>query len=288
MGRRHLKPWKPSAVLTAALAVAFLPTGLAAQWTQAAPGKVWWKTAFYSQVTDQRYDFEGKKSTWLGNGKSNAKAVYTDLIVGLTGNLDFWLQVPFFRLEFTADAVDTTSVGFGDIRGWFRWRVFNLFNGSTPVSLRAGAKAPIGSNTVDAQVIPLGEGQWDVEVFGEIGHSFWPFPGYAELWLGYRFRFENTENLINPGGEFTYLAEAGVMPGNRSLFKMTLDGFEGGRLIQEGFLTATSRHITILQFAGAYRLGPIWPEIGIRLPLRGQEFPAGSQFYFAASAQLNE
>lgn len=268
--------------------MALLPTGIAGQWTQGATGRVWWKTAFYSQVTDQRFDFEGKQTEWLGNGKSNAKAVYTDVIIGLTGNLDFWLQVPFFNLQFTADAVDAESVGFGDVRGWLRWRVFNLFDGSTPVSIRAGAKAPIGSSPLNAQVIPLGEGQWDVELFGEIGHSFWPFPAYAELWLGYRFRFENTENLNDPGGEYTYLAEAGVTPGNRALFKVTLDGFEGRRLVSEGFLTATSRNITILQFSGGYRLGPIWPEIGIRIPVRGQEVPAGNQFYFAASARLNE
>ncbi len=33
-------------------------------------------------------------------------------------------------------------------------------------------------------------------------------------------------------------------------------------------------------------MGPVWPEIGIRIPIRGQEVPAGNQFYFAVKHGL--
>jgi hypothetical protein len=263
-----------------------LPHSLSAQWTQGAAGKIWVKSALFIQNTDERYTAIGEREPYFAEGVAESKALYTDFILGLHPKLDFWLQVPYFDLTFT-DLVQTLSeTGIGDVRAWLRWNPIQLFGGRTPISIRAGAKAPVGESPIDAQIIPLGEGQWDLEGFGEIGHSFWPVPAYAILWLGYRVRFENTEQFNDPGNEFVFLVEAGGNPIPGTFVKTTLDGFRGEPIERDGILTRSQRHITTLQFTGAVRTGPLWPEFSVRLPLAGQEFPAGVQFVIGASAQV--
>ena len=117
-------------------------------------------------------------------------------------------------------------------------------------------------------------------------HSFWPVPVYAILWLGYRVRMENSEQFIDPGNEFVFLGEAGVNPTPDTFLKATFDGFRGERREVDGILTGTQRRIATLQFTGAVRTGPVWPEVAVRIPISGQEFPAGVQFVFGASAQI--
>ncbi len=257
-----------------------------AQWTQGAPGKVWVKSVLFVQETGDRFDVIGVRRPFFTNGVSDAKALFTEVIVGLHPNLDLWVQAPYFDLTFRDDVQTLDRAGFGDIRAWLRWNITKLFGGRTPLSIRAGAKAPIGDAPTDAQEVPLGEGQWDLEAYGEVGHSFWPVPVSAILWLGYRIRMENSEQFFDPGNEFVFLGEAGVNPTPDTFLKATFDGFRGERREVDGILTASQRRIATLQFTGAVRTGPVWPEVAVRIPISGQAFPAGVQFVFGASAQI--
>ena len=264
-----------------------LPVTTAAQWTQGATGKLWVKSALFVQKTDQRFTAIGDREPYLTpNGEADSKAVFTDFILGLHPNVDLWVQIPYFDLTFRDDLETLRKTGVGDVRAWLRWNITKLNGGRTPISIRAGAKAPIGESPIDAQLIPLGEGQWDFEGFAEVGHSFWPAPVYAILWLGYRLRLENKDQFNDPGNEFVFLGEAGVNPTPGTFLKATFDGFRGERIKRDGILTRSQRRIAILQFTGAVRTGPVWPEFSVRLPVSGQEFPAGVQFVFGASAQI--
>ena len=286
LARMTKSPTQPTVTWLVVGLFCLAPAGATAQWAQGAPGKLWVKSAVFLQKTDERYDAVGNRVPWFASGESDSRAVFTDIIVGLRHDLDLWVQIPYFDLRFQDAGNDLRSTGIGDLRAWLRWQFASLGNGSTPLALRVGAKAPIGTNSPDAFVIPLGEGQWDLEAFGEIGHSFWPIPVYAELWLGYRARLENTEKVFDPGGEFVFLAEAGVNPTSGTLLKATIDGFRARRLRADRVLTANKRRITTLQLGGAVRVGPVWPEVGVRIPVAGQDFPAGTQFVFGASARV--
>jgi hypothetical protein len=259
-----------------------------AQWTRGDVGRAWVKTAAFWQRTENRFNELGERTVWFGSGESDARALFTDIIVGVHPSVDVWFQVPYFDLRFEDAADDLRTTGFGDIRGWIRWKLFDLGNGSTPVAIRAGGKAPIGSSPRDAPLIPVGDGQWDLEGFAEIGHSFWPFPAYGEIWLGYRARFANDEKLKDPGGEYVFLTEVGVNPIGGTLVKVTLDGFFGRNWISDRVVTATKRRIATLQFAAAVRtIGPLWTEGGIRLALAGRNFPAGPQLVLGVSSELD-
>lgn len=262
------------------------PSPAWAQWTQGRAGRVWVKSALFWQRTGQEFDAVGTRRERIDQGMSNSRAVFTDVIVGLHPRLDLWIQIPFLDLAYSSPTEDLHSRGFGDLRVWLRWQPIRLA-ASTPLALRVGAKAPLGFAPLDVTIVPLGEGQWDLEAFGEIGHSFWPAPVYAELWVGYRARFANATTLKDPGGEYVFLLEGGVNPSARTLLKATLDGFASRNWIVEGIETSTSRRILTLQLGGAVRVaGPMWVEAGGRLPLAGRTFPAGMQLVLGLSGQL--
>ena len=251
-----------------------------AQWTQGAPGRTWVKTAFFRQNTRQEFSSTGERRERIDQGVADSRVLFTDVIVGLHPRLDLWVQVPYMDLRFE-NLVDTLrSTGIGDVRAWLR---FQAIAGAWPVTLRAGFKAPVGFNSINVQTIPVGDGQWDLEFFGEVGHSFWPFPAYWELWLGYRARFENEELAKDPGGEYTFLTEAGWNPTSWTLAKVTLDGFVGRNWIVENVQTGFSRSLLTLQLAGAVRAGFVWLEAGGRFPLAGRNITAGAQLVLALS-----
>ena len=74
---------------------------------------------------------------------------------------------------------------------------------------RFTAKVPVVDFPIDAEVIPVGEGQWDYEAWLEAGASFWPIPAYGVLWRGHRWRATNNEATRDPGDEYAFLAELG-------------------------------------------------------------------------------
>lgn len=260
----------------------------AAQWAQGAPGRVWVKSALFVQTTDQRYGRTGQREPWFAEGRSEAFALFTDIIVGVTRRLDLWFQIPYLDLQFTDASAVRRESGFGDVRVWMRYELTKLAGGRLPLAIRAGIKTPSGSSPLEGEIIPLGEGQLDLEVFAEAGYSFWPAPFYSVLWLGYRARFANDETKKDPGGEFVLLAEVGATPGNRFLAKATLDGFWGrGWIVERIEIPTRARRFLVLQLGGGIRVaGPVWAEAGVRLPFSGRNMPAGTQWVIGASAQV--
>ena len=207
-----------------AVTLVFRPAPASGQWTQGSAGNGWVKTTMLWQRTPTRFDAAGRRRPWLGNGEANPHVMLVDLVLGLRENVDVWLEVAHLNLEFTRRNADTLSrVGLGDLRVWLRWQVARLNGGKTPLALRVGAKAPLGSSPIDAQILPLGEGQWDFEVVGELGHTFAPVPAQAFVWLGYRARLANDETFLDPGGELILYSEVNVRLTSRAAVKGAFD-----------------------------------------------------------------
>jgi hypothetical protein len=221
-------------------------------------------------------------------GRSKSLAVFTEAAYGLTGWLDLGVQVPYFSLEFRdlSNPLRPRTSKFGDIRFYARYR---LFTNPVVTSIRFGAKSPTGGVNVDSEVVPIGEGQWDLEFYGDVGRSFTSFPGYANLSLGYRVRTRNDLFNFKPGDEASLLLEGGWALIPRLMAKGTIDYLYSGHPKSLGF-TFTSQRRELLTVAPGFLYTPMSDltiEALIRLPLRGQGFPAGPQFSLGLSYSID-
>lgn len=274
-------PFRAAAAVLVAAAAFSSP--LTAQWP-AGQGKYWTKLSVFYHSTTEQYRASGEKRPFLAsNAQSRSSALFFDALVGVTNRLDLWLQVPYFDLNFDDDAEKRHSSGVGDVRLSARHNLFGFRDGSVQVSGRFTVKVPIVDFPIDAEVIPVGEGQWDYEAWLEAGASFWPIPAYGVLWLGCRWRAMNSETTRDPGDEFPLLAELGGTFLGPLGGKIVLDAIFGSNgSIQGVNVSNDEREIVYLQPTVNYQITSAFLlEAAVRVPLRGQNFPAGPQFMVA-------
>ena len=276
--RRLRRGW--GALAAGLLGSLLLPASGAAQWP-VGQGDYWAKLSFFHHRTTEEFRSNGEKRPYLADDAvSRSNAVFFDALVGLTDRLDVWAQVPYFDLSFDDAANDRDSRGVGDVRLSARYNLLQLRGGTIPVSARFTVKAPVADLTVDAEVIPLGEGQWDYEAWLESGVSLWPLPLYSVVWLGYRWRTLNETTTRDPGNEFTFLAELGgtSLVGGLGA-KVVVDGIFGEPGVIQGIQLGPGDRREILYVAPTLLYGftpETMLEVGVRIPLKGRNFPAGA------------
>jgi hypothetical protein len=210
----------PGAILRLAVAGALVLGGLPATVEAGAwvlpRGRTDVQIGVFHQDTTERYFLDGERIPYFFEGRNRSSALHFEGRHGLTDRLEAMLQVPFFGLRFDDLADERRSRGIGDVRAGLR---YNLVRDSPVATLGIEIKAPTGDFVNDAEVVPVGEGQWDLDVAGEVAHSFWPRPFYVNGRVGYRFRSPNEESGIDFGDELFWLVEAGytvntyVVPG---------------------------------------------------------------------------
>jgi outer membrane putative beta-barrel porin/alpha-amylase len=269
-------------IVATAAALFVLGQPVSGQWPMG-QGNFWAKTSFFYHETAEQYRSNGDRLPFLNSdAKSVSKAFFVDASVGLFDGLDVWLQVPYFDLTFNDDADDRRSTGVGDIRLSARYNLFQLKGGSLPISARFTTKFPVNDFPINAEVIPVGEGQFDYELWLESGLSLWPLPAYTVVWVGYRWRTLNTETTRKPGNEFTFLAEFGgtaLLGGLGG--KIVVDGLFGEPGEIQGIAVGDADRRQIL-YVGPTLLYSFTEstmlEVGARIPLLGKNWPAGAPF----------
>ncbi|MFQ5627811.1 MAG: hypothetical protein ACE5I1_03545 [bacterium] len=266
-------------------------------------GRLWLKSAIYYQSTSSRFctsqdaqslAFQQAGCSSAGHsapfdpfigGDVEALAVFTELAYGVTSRFELGVQVPFYSLQFTnlADPNRPTSESIGDVRFYAKY----LFLQKPFVaSFRVGAKSPTGKFNVDAEVVNVSEGQWDIEFFGEVSKSFWPLPVYASVGAGYRMRSDNDDFEHTLENELMVLAEAGINLSSRLLLKGTFDWLRGQRpkIKLTGDPLLWRRELMTLAPALSYQVFQDFHlEGAVRFPLRGRDFPDSPQFITSLS-----
>ena len=128
----------------------------------------------------------------------------------------------------------------------------------------------------------------------DFGRSFWPLPAYANLSVGYRFRFEpdlQTTNL-DPGDEFWFRAETGIKVRNKFLIKTLVEGFWGQEftaLFEDSNFRINNSERRILYFKpgiGWMIFEPLEFEFSAMFSLSGKNYPAGRIFILGLSYAL--
>ena len=183
--------------------------------------------AFHTD-TRTRFDFRGDEEPIFADGHAQNLSLFLTTAVGLGGGTDLWAEVPLHRLVFTDAIGRREKTGLGDPAFHLRWSPNSwLPEALPPLAVRGGLRLPLGDFPVEAEVIPLGDGQRDWEFLLETGTSFHPRPVYAQLWLGHRWRERNETSQWKPGNEWFFLSAVGASHGPMG-GKITLEGWRGG------------------------------------------------------------
>ncbi len=268
--------------------------------------RLWLKSAIFYQAADSRFcteqdalspAFREAGCTAAGHrapfdpfigGESEALAIFTEARYGVVDGLEVGAQIPFYSLRFTnlADPQRQRRNSIGDVRFFAKLR---LVQQPVVASLTLAAKSPTGKFTVDAEAVNVSEGQWDFEMFGEVSRSLWPLRGYASLGAGYRWRTDNPNFDQTVADEFVLQAEAGYEIFSRVTLKSSVDWLRGRRpqltfnrapLLEQRELLTVAPALLVAPYAA------LQFETSIRLPLRGQDFPAAPQFMAAVFYQF--
>ncbi|MEX2528827.1 MAG: hypothetical protein WEA09_14445 [Gemmatimonadota bacterium] len=250
-------------------------TPASAQWVEA-PGSGWMHLAAFHTDTRTRFDFRGDKEPIFADGHIQNLSLFLTSAVGLGAGADLWAEVPIHRLAFTDAIGRREKTGLGDPAFHLRWSPSAwLPDALPPLAVRGGLRLPVGDFPVEAEVIPLGEGQRDWELLVETGASFYPRPIYAQLWMGHRWRERNETSLFKPGDEWFFLSAVGASRGKLG-GKITLEGWQGGTPFQENIpISSARREMLQALVTGSVSLGGGALEAGARIPLAGKNLPAG-------------
>lgn len=250
------------------------PDDATAQWVQP-PASGWVSATVYHHDTRHRYGTQGEEREFFAQGHAVTTSLYLTTALGVAPGVDVWAQVPFHRLRFDDVSGERNSTGIGDPRVWVRVAPLHAFGSTFPLAVRAGVKLPAGDFPVDAEIVPLGEGQRDWEVLLELGHSFYPAPHYAVAWLGYRWREQEDRTERDWGDEVFFLAQVGGEVGPVG-YKLLAEGWDGGTPVLEGVPVASAARAyaqvtpSLLTSVGPGRL-----ELGVRVPVGGRNLPSG-------------
>ncbi len=275
-------PWRHSRLTLAVAAITIgaaaqvrISEAVAAQWVEP-PGKAWSALAVYHQDTRDHFGVNGAVRPFFADGHAVATSSFLTTAIGLAPHVDLWTQLSFHRLRYDDIAGARASTGVGDARMWLRVAPLAMLHLDIPFAVRGGAKAPVGDFDVNAEIIPLGDGQPDWEIMAELGHSFWPRSLYLSGWVGYRWREENTESRKDFGNEVFYFAQLGGHLGAFG-YKLALDGWNGAAGVTEGIAVPSfRRQLVQIQPSLTYNVGAGQFEAGARFALRGRNLPAGT------------
>ena len=250
------------------------PGRTSAQWVEA-PGSGWVHVSVSHHDTRRLFGPDGRPERIFADGHAVTTSLHATAALGLVRGADAWLQLPAHRLVFTNAGGRRERLGLGDPRLYLRFGPSLFGLRAVPVALRLGVKLPAGDFPVDAEVIPLGEGQRDWELLLELGHAFHQRPFYVMGWAGYRWREANTELAWHPGDErFAFVAVGGRY--RRFVWKLAAEGWLGRPSIIQGVRVTSARRafLQLLPSLGwQTALGLV--ELSGRLPLAGRNLPAG-------------
>lgn len=239
------------------------------------PGSGWAQIAVFHHDTREFFGPEGTRRAFLTDGRAVTTSLYLTGAVGVLPGLDALAQLPVHRVSFEDQVLRRERTGLGDPRLYVRVSPELVGVTSVPIAVRGGVKIPGSDFEVDAEVLPLNEGQRDWELIVESGHAFTVLPLYVRGWIGYRWREENTAIRRDPGDErFGYLAVGG--PLRRVRWELAVEGLSGLTPTQQGLSVRNSRRDLIQVYPSlSTALGPGQLEVGGRFPLDGRNYPGG-------------
>jgi hypothetical protein len=244
------------------------------------PGQGWVQGSIFSLHTENRFTSSGSEEALFNQGRLDLQSFLITGAVGVVTGLEVWGQLVLHSLDFREVSGSRSRTGLGDARLWLRAgpRLLGVDESQLPVwvGLRAGVKLPASEFPIDAQVIPLTEGQKDAELALEMGRVFGQGKYVLQGWAGLRWRAENREAGRRPGNEwFGYMS--GSVTVGPFLARLAAQTLKGSPYEIVGIRVPTTRREMFELFPSiSTTLGRGVLEIGSRVPVAGRNLPTGN------------
>lgn len=236
-------------------------------------GAGWVQLSVSGQRATEAFNPLGERQPLIGGSSFDTRSLFLTAAYGLTEGVEVWGQLPAHRLTVSGSAGRSEGSGVGDIRGAVRVSPA-VVGWTVPVALRLGVKLPGSDFPVDPRLIPLTEGQRDVEASVEAGWSGTERPLYVVGWVGYRWRAANEVAGFEPGDERFLHAAVGGWAGPLT-FELGLDALWGAAPVEQGLTLEGDRRrlVQILPTVGS-EVGPGRLEVTAPVSIAGRNLPA--------------
>ncbi len=286
-------------VALVALATVLIPNAAeAGPWTLGAgrlslkEGLGFWSTnRKFASSLDRQLTFQDRGTVKRGDtipfdpstgGTLRAVSIETQAWLGVLDWLDVGVSVPLLALDFDTEPVDTVDgrFGLGDVTVSTQARL--PLEWPVVLAVRFDAKLPTGDFDPSSFSVPLTEGQLDLTPWVSAGVSL-PWNAWAIAEVGYRFRFENSENSSRPGNETLVMVEVGKTFADLIGTKLAIEALIGEKGEIDAFGTSTNlpcRRLYSVTGATWWNVtDDLALDLGGRWLVAGEDYPTGVQIF---------
>ncbi len=200
--------------LTTTLLLIFAAPCFSGAWTASKNG-LYDRLSFNYYDADVNFNDDGDPFDFPDNGKFQDFNIGNYLEYGITDRITLINALYYKYLVKEDDTQQLKTYRIGDIDLGVKWKAFEGDIGV--VAAQGLVKIPEAYDQDEA--LPVGNGQYDLELRLLYGRSLYPLiPGYYNVEMGYRWRFED------PSDEFRYLVEFGIDFTENAYGRIKLDG----------------------------------------------------------------
>ncbi|RME05753.1 MAG: hypothetical protein D6812_02620, partial [Deltaproteobacteria bacterium] len=123
---------------------------------------------------------------YADGGELRLLTVRGEVWYGVSEEVDIGVDLPLHAARFQTAAQDAQDIRWGDVLFALKYRWLER-----PFLLSSilAVKAPTGSLAIPKDILPLGEGQWDLAISEAIGTRFDLLPLALDATVGYRHRY---------------------------------------------------------------------------------------------------
>ena len=165
--------------------------GFAQAWVQP-KGHAYVKLSLGSTTASEQYRFDGEVKPYADNVEGDAffdESLYLYGEYGLTNNLTLVALLPYKTIRVLDAAFEYESEGLGSVMIGLRTGIKNLVGLTADQhALSANVMLTVPTGYTRNFTPSVGPGQLDFQTTVNYGLSLYPFPGYAQVGLGYRYR----------------------------------------------------------------------------------------------------
>lgn len=256
------------------------------------PGQGWVQASVFSLDTRRQFGTDGSTEPYFADGRLQLESFLLTGAVGVVTGLEVWAQGAVHTAKYEDVAGSIQRTGLGDVRLWVRAgpRLVGIFESDLPVwvGVRAGVKLPGSDFPLDRTVIPLSEGQADVELALEVGRVLVDGRIAVQTWVGHRWRGRNETVGVKPGDEWFGYASAAAAVGPLQV-RLAAQFLEGSPYETFGLRPPSSRRELLSLYPSlATALGPGTIEVGAQAPITGRNLPTGTALTLAYTVGFGE